>query len=88
MPDHLHWLIDDAGSMRQLVHSFKSYSSYAARTLGHRKKLWQRSYWDHVLRREEDVRQVAEYIVHNPVRSGLVAEVHDYPYQQIRLSHR
>ena len=85
MPDHLHWLIADARSMRQLVHSFKSYSTYAARTLGHREKLWQRSYWDHVLRREEDLRQVAEYIVQNPIRSGLVEDVSGYPYQSVNL---
>ncbi len=85
MPDHLHWLIADAGSMRQLVHSFKSYSTYAARTLGHREKLWQRSYWDHVLRREEDLRQVAEHIVQDPVRSGLVKDASRYPYQSVKV---
>ena len=85
MPDHLHWLISDAASMRQLVHSFKSYSTYAARTLGHRKKLWQRSYWDHVLRQDENLRKVAEYIIQNPVRRGLTDDVRTYPFQQMKL---
>jgi len=85
MPDHLHWLIADAAAMRQLVHSFKSYSTYAARTLGHRRKLWQRSYWDHVLRRDEDLRQVAEYIIHNPVRHELVEDARAYPYQIVKM---
>lgn len=83
MPDHLHWLMSDAAQMKKLVHSFKSYSTYVARTLGHGPKLWQRSYWDHVLRNDEDERQVAEYIVQNPVRGGLVDEAHKYPYQRI-----
>ena len=85
MPDHLHWLIADSASMKQLVHSFKTYSTYAARTLGHRQKLWQRSYWDHVLRHDEDLRSVADYIVHNPVRSGLVEDASGYPYQLAKL---
>lgn len=85
MPDHLHWLIADSASMGELVRSFKSYTTYAARTLGHGTRLWQRSYWDHVLRRNENVREVAEYIIHNPVRGGIVPAVRDYPYQMHRL---
>jgi putative transposase len=85
MPDHLHWLIADAAAMEQLVHSFKSYSTYAARTIGHRSRLWQRSYWDRVLRRDEDVREVARYIVHNPVRDGIVSKAEDYPYQVVKV---
>jgi len=85
MPDHLHWLIEDASQMAKLVHSFKSYTTYAARTLGNGTRLWQRSYWDHVLRQDEDVRDVAEYIIHNPVRGGIVSEAAKYPYQMIKL---
>jgi REP element-mobilizing transposase RayT len=85
MPDHLHWLISDASSMKQLVHSFKSYSTYAARTLGHHSKVWQRSYWDHVVRRDEDLREIVEYIVHNPVRRGMVDNFRQYPYQIIKI---
>ena len=85
MPDHLHWLIADAAAMQQLVHSFKSYSTYAARTLGRRPRLWQRSYWDHVLRRDEDLREVAEYIIHNPVRHQIVTDARSYPYQFIKM---
>jgi len=85
MPDHLHWLIADAASMKQLVQSFKSYSTYAARTLGHREKLWQRSYRDHVVRRDEDLRRVAESIIQSPVRRGLVDDASQYPFQQMKL---
>lgn len=85
MPDHLHWLIADAASMRQLVSSFKSYSTYAARTLGHREQLWQPSYWDHVVGHDEDLQKLAEHIIQSPVRTGLVEHVSRYPFQQVRL---
>jgi len=85
MPDHLHWLIADAASMQQLVHSFKSYSTYAARTLGHKTKIWRRSYWDQVLQRDEDLSAVAEYIVQNPVRKGIVSDFRKYPYQIVKI---
>ncbi len=85
MPDHLHWLMADAARMQQLVESFKSYSAYAARTLGHRSRLWQRSYWDHVIPEGESLSELADYIVHNPVRRGIVEEPGEYPYQLARL---
>lgn len=85
MPDHLHWLIADAASMQQMVHSFKSYSTYAARTLGHDTRVWQRSYWDHVVRTNENLTEVVEYIVHNPVRKGMVSDFRDYPYQIAKI---
>lgn len=85
MPDHLHWLMADSASMEQLVHSFKSYSTYVARTLGCRSRVWQRSYWDHVVRRDEDLYEVAKYIVQNPVRKGMVTDFREYPYQVLKL---
>jgi hypothetical protein len=85
MPDHLHWLLADAARMVRVVQRFKSITSGSARQRGDMGKLWQRSYWDHVVRREESLVQVARYIAANPVRAGLVAEVGDYPFQIVRL---
>ncbi len=42
--------------------------------------LWQKSYYDHILRREEDASQVVRYILENPIRAGLAASVDEYPY--------
>jgi len=67
------------------VHSFKSYSTYAARTLGHRTEIWQRSYWDHVVKRDEDLRELVERIVQNPVRQGIVEDRNEYPYQIAKI---
>lgn len=41
--------------------------------------LWQDGYHDHALRKEEDLQQVARYIVANPLRAKLVADIGDYP---------
>jgi hypothetical protein len=40
--------------------------------------LWQRAFYDHALRKDEDVRQIARYIIANPLRRGLVKDVGDY----------
>jgi hypothetical protein len=42
--------------------------------------LWHKSYHDHVVRSEEDLLQIAEYILGNPVRAGLVESAAEYPF--------
>ena len=81
MPDHLHLLVSSEGdsSLKDFVHHFKQLS-------GHRYKqeysapLWQISYYDHVLRSDEDLPAVARYIRDNPVRAGLVEDRSAYPF--------
>ena len=41
--------------------------------------IWQEGYHDHALRAEEDTQAVARYIIHSPVRAGLVKTVRNYP---------
>ncbi len=76
MPDHLHILV--AGStdsqVVRFVQHFKQATSYRHRGL------WQRSFYDHVLRTEESVEDVAVYIWGNPVRAGLVDDAAEYPF--------
>lgn len=43
-------------------------------------KLWQPSYYDHVLRKDEDILSVARYVVGNPVRKALVNHFADYEF--------
>ncbi len=81
MPDHLHWLVmAENEPFSALVGRFKSVSTRIAWRYGHDGKLWQRSYFDHVVRRSESCRRVAQYIVENPVRAGLVADWCEYPH--------
>jgi REP element-mobilizing transposase RayT len=41
--------------------------------------LWQKSFYDHALRQDEDVRGIARYIVANRLRAGLVEHIGEYP---------
>ncbi|MDO8611500.1 MAG: hypothetical protein Q7R32_01595 [Dehalococcoidia bacterium] len=64
--------------------AFKQMSGYHhRRALGQR--LWQKGYYDHVLRSGEDANAVAEYIFHNPVRAGLVESAAQHPFSGGRL---
>ncbi len=82
MPDHLHWLmqLSEGGSLSTSVMNVKSYATRGITQLrGTSGKIWQRGFYDHALRRDEDVLATARYIIANPLRSGLVKRVRDYP---------
>ena len=80
-PDHLHWLFQlRKGDLATIVCRMKARSSLAInRRNGACGRLWQKGYYDRALRREDDLRSAARYIIMNPVRAGLVQKVGDYP---------
>jgi putative transposase len=82
MPDHLHVLVEGLtpdASLQEFARVFKQRSSfYWRRHTGI--ALWQRSYFEHVLREDEDTITVARYILANPLRAGLADRVEDYPF--------
>jgi len=82
MPDHLHLLVAvPAGSdLVQLVRHFKQLSAYCFRRERSRVPLWQARFYDHALRSEEKLPDVARYIWENPVRAGLAENPSAYPY--------
>lgn len=82
MPDHLHWLMElKAGKLSAVMRRLKSRSAHEINRLEQRQgRLWQPGFYDRGLRKEEDVRTVARYIVANPLRAGLVGTVRDYPH--------
>jgi putative transposase len=81
MPDHLHFLAEGLGETCDLVrfvNGFKQRSAYEF-SQSHGCRLWQGRYYDHVLRTDEPVEDVACYIWWNPVRKKLCAEPNLYP---------
>ncbi len=79
MPDHLHLLISPRGAnLSTTLSSWKSYTGHLLRKKGLEGSCWQRGFYDHALRKEEDVERAAEYIVNNPVRKGLAENWRDY----------
>ncbi|MFC4864481.1 transposase [Pseudomonas sp. JS3066] len=82
MPDHLHWLVQlQSGTLEQHVRRLKSRSAIALNSMKKSSgRVWQKGFHDHALRREEDVRTVARYVVANPLRAGLVEKLADYPF--------
>ena len=42
--------------------------------------IWQRHYWEHLIRDELDFQRHVDYVHVNPLKHGLVKRVHDWPY--------
>ncbi|MBC8995444.1 transposase [Pseudomonas sp. N40(2020)] len=81
MPDHLHWLVElRRGSLAELMCRVKSKSCRSINLeYGRQGSLWQRGYHDRALRRDENLKAAARYIVMNPLRAGIVKRLGDYP---------
>ena len=89
MPDHVHgmlWLdgtLKDAPTVGRVVGAFKAWVTIVWRNyhteanlpcLSH---LWQRDYYEHVLRNADDVVLTREYILNNPLKALLRQEQRD-----------
>ena len=57
------WASSPTQSVPQLIRSFKT---LVTKELG--EQIWQRSYYDHIIRDEADYLRIAEYIQNNPAR--------------------
>jgi REP element-mobilizing transposase RayT len=88
MPDHLHWLftLQNDNTLAEVMKHVKGSSSYLIQknrrecgAIHLHQSLWQEGYHDRALRKEEDLQQIARYIVANPLRAGLVNKIGDYP---------
>jgi putative transposase len=95
MPEHMHciWTLppgdSDYSRRWSVIKRLTSQASTAGhmRTAGgtsrHRRKeggLWQRRFWEHCIRDQEDFVRCRDYLHWNPVRHGYTGRVADWPY--------
>jgi putative transposase len=92
LPDHLHtvWSLPKGDTNFPLRWSliksgfFRGLAGSALRTtseIGRREKgIWQRRYWEHVIRNDADLERHVDYIHFNPVKHGYVSRVCDSPH--------
>src|SRR5581483_2480789 len=96
LPEHLHaiWKLPDddadfssrgslikSGFSRGLPIGLLRSSSHVARR---ERGIWQRRYWEHAIRDENDLRRHIDYVHFNPVKHGLVSRVSDWPHSSFR----
>lgn len=82
MPDHFHALVlglDEASDLLLFVRRIKLATTREF-CRASKRSLWQKKFYDHVLRPGDSPERVATYIWMNPVRKGLCRSVSEYPY--------
>src|SRR5215213_4730113 len=82
MPDNFHGLIgigESGITLGRICGDFKSLSTRAFWQF-YNGKLWQRQFFDHVIRNEKDFLETIEYIRENPVKAKLVENWKDWKY--------
>src|SRR5215467_8719342 len=92
LPDHLHaiWTLpegeaDYALRWRLIKSAFSralpnGEPISASRGCKAERGIWQRRYWEHTVRDEDDFARHVDYIHFNPVKHGHVGRVQDWPY--------
>ncbi len=96
LPDHLHciWALPDgdmdfskrwglikAGFSKRAQGMLDDKPQESASRIKHREStIWQRRFWEHRIRNQEDYRRHMDYIHFNPVKHELVEHVRDWPY--------
>jgi REP element-mobilizing transposase RayT len=81
MPDHVHLLVlgrAESSNLVWFIQRFKQKTAFYFKQASGT-SLWQQSFYDRVLRVEEDLVTVALYIFANPVRAGLASSQAEYP---------
>jgi putative transposase len=86
LPDHIHciWTLPnndaDYATRWRLIKHFVTCKIYKNNTNKNRVKIWQKRYWEHCLRDENDRQKHMDYIHFNPVKHGYVSSPLEWPY--------
>ena len=88
LPEHLHLLlfVPEGSNISAVMQSIEwNYTRNYKQAHGITRSLhlWQRGFWDHVIRNEDDLRWHLDYIHYNPVKHGLVRRPLDYPHTSL-----
>ena len=83
MPDHLHIILSPDGEeeISKIMHSIKRGCARLINQMWSSKEpVWQRSFYERIIRDEKEFWEKVNYIYNNPVKSGLVESPEDYAY--------
>ena len=81
MPDHIHLFVACADDFDLGVWVRGLKRVVAAAVSGGRGGLWQRGFFDHLIRNSESYSEKWDYVLENSVRAGLVSSADKWPFQ-------
>jgi putative transposase len=82
MPDHQHIIVTGTEEKSDVLKSIVRYKQKTGYWLSKNipEAQWQKGFYDHIIRKHEDLSTQVRYILDNPVRKELVASWRDYPF--------
>lgn len=87
MADHLHLLLSLGeyyhGNLQNWVSAFKRHTAKTLKDELNLHSVWQKNFFDHIVRKEETIGDIANYILNNPVRKGIVANWQEFPFSKM-----
>ncbi len=70
----------------KIMQSLKRYTAREAnKILGRRGAFWQDESYDHVVRDSNELERIVLYVLHNPVKAGLIEHWRDWKWSYSRL---
>lgn len=80
LPDHLHciWRLPDTDSDFSM--RWRLIKTHFSRNAGLNAPCWQRRFWEHLIRDDDDYAHHVDYIHYNPVKHGYVAQAGQWPH--------
>jgi putative transposase len=92
LDDHFHWIITPGGqNFSAIMQSIKlRFVHRYKKAIGKKEQatLWQRRFWDHVIRNSEDLHRHMDYIHYNPVKHGYVSKPSGYRWSSFNTHMR
>jgi putative transposase len=82
MPDHVHLLLEGLQPISDLLHFIKALKTKTSLQFARKtnQPIWQKKFYEHILRHNDAPDAVAWYIWMNPVRAGLCSQPTEHPF--------
>lgn len=83
MPDHQHILMSgtsDNSDLWKAIVEYKQKTGYWL-SMNSSEIKWQKDFYDHLIRKDENLKVLIRYILDNPVRKNIMQDWREYPYK-------
>jgi REP-associated tyrosine transposase len=83
MPDHQHLILTGITGNSNVWGAVVKYKQKTGFWMSENKPelRWQKDFYDHIIRKKEDIAAQVRYLLNNPVREGLVSMWQEYPFK-------
>ena len=87
MPTHCHFImVSQDNDLSEIMHDIKGIAAFRMLDSGLTEgRLWQRGFYDHVIRNRDDLVEKLNYIHQNPIRAGLVNDISEYKHSSFKF---